>query len=416
MTAQLRMMTIQTMWKSDFPDVPWYGQDIVVPVLDDVRSDKFEFLFEHVNELPQIEMVWRASARPATSANGQVELKAASDGLGVILKTLDFDSSEFRGFCIRQQGIITQGRLACLQYDHARGDWIVIYNTLERVRKLQEALANPLYLCGRGELVVLVDLLLQQKFTLAGQLIDTHPSLQTLLKDQDWLTDRFKLTYVSHGLKKTFNHWSLSEKQSYLNEALAIVLALKQLSPHVCLFGGAALGWQRQASLLEDDDDLDILIGLSREVHLDIGTAIEQVVKVLRDSGWKVTGIFFSHLWVKTRSSAAETLDVFIGMIENDRVSCYPMPRKGLELQRLFPASDKTLHGVSVPMPRDVEHYLETDYGTNWRVPDPNFQSNWDRRPYADIAGKRNYTPMNTRGEVAFAQRLAAERNTSSRP
>ena len=403
------MKTIQTTWDNDYPDVPWYGQDLFVPVLEDIRSDTFEFLFENVSKLPQIELVWRSTEESAAPGRGQFEIKPASDGFGLILKTLDSDSSEFRGFRIRQQGVITQGRAALIQYDRTHGDWVVVYNTLDRVRELQKTLANPLYVCGNGELVVLVDLLLKQQSKLAGQLIDSRPDLQSLLKNHEWLTDRFRLTYTSHGLKKTFKHWSLPEIQTYLNEALDIVHALKGLSPNVCLFGGVALGWQRQRAVLDHDDDLDILIALEKDVYHDIGAALERVAMVLQTAGWKITGKFFNHLWVKTRSSAAETLDVFIGLIEDDRVSCYTLPRKGLDFQRMFPALEYPLHELSVPLPRDMEHYLEVNFGASWRVPDPGFQSNWDRRRYADIAGKRSYIPMMTRGEVAFAQRLSRD-------
>ncbi len=405
-TPKAQLKTLRAKWDRDYTDVPWLSNELLVAVSPEFAATAFEFIFEGVEQMPTVELIWSADAE-AVQGEPRVEVTALANAIGINLKLLNFDSSLLQGFRIKQVAPIRQSNVACLQYDGQQDNWMVVYSSHERTKELRQQVHQLLDSESHQALRQLIDTLLSRDIKKAQQLLDADLQFRNKAEAEPWLTSRFELDYVLHGLKRTFRYWTDDEKQLYLQDALDVINALQPLSTNTCVFGGAALGFVRQGELLAHDDDLDVVICLDRAKFPDIGTALEAVTKTLVAAGLEIKGTFFSQLWVGTRSNVAPTLDVFIGLVEDDGISCYPMPRRALSMQKMFPAQDRPLHGKSIPMPRDITHYLEVDYGRNWQTPDPGHSIEWDRSPYADIAGKRTSLPMSTRRELAFMRQLA---------
>jgi hypothetical protein len=350
-------------------------------------------------------LIWKSDSEPAY-LDPHFEMIPAIDGVGVVLKLLNFDSSQLLGIKIRQVAPIQQANLACLQYDSIEKNWIVLYNSLDRIKQIREQIELLLVDKQYSKLRQSIIYLFNGEIKQAEKTIDSDLILQSLFEENNWIPSRFNLDYVLHGLKKTFRHWTKSEKQLYLQDAIDVMEVLRNITPNVCVFGGAALGWLRSGELIDHDDDLDIVICMDRKKFPDIASALEMVTQTLKVAGWETTGTFFSCLWVSTHSKVTPTLDVFIGLVEGNNISCYPMPRGALKLDRMFPAQNRTLCGMQVLMPKDLEHYFEVDYGPQWQTPEKGYSIEWDRGPYADIAGKRKNLPMSTRRELEFLRKI----------
>lgn len=401
-----KLPLLQVHWEKHYSDVPWMCQRLFVPVDEVILSQSFEFIFEGVTQLPEIDFDWKSDAE-SFRQDPQIETALASDGMGLVLKLLSFNSTHINGFWIQQHAPIRHANVVCLQQDKTQGDWLVIYNSLDRTKNLQK---DTLIIAGGAEYVDIrlwIDLLLNRDVRTAEVMLEADLSLKKIAENQSWIASRFSLEHVLHGLKKTFRYWTEEEKQLYLNDALSVLEALKSLSLNTCVFGGAALGWARNGKFLEHDDDLDVVICLDKKTFPNIAVALDVVTKTLNHAGWEITATFFSHLWVATQSKVAPTLDIFIGLVEEGGISCYPMPRRALKIDQMFPSVPRSLHGLQIPMPLNIEHYLQVDYGPNWQVPSPDYSIEWDRSPYADITGIRKKIPNATLREIAFMRKLA---------
>lgn len=398
-------------WEQQFPDVPWVDRAIFVPLPAHDPASEFTFVFKGLAAFPMIDLVWREDG-PAVSESMSVDMQPTTHGMGMQLTLEGFDSRWLRGFSLRQQGDCRFAVLGCLQRD---GDtWKPLYNSERRCEDFKDFLGHWFEQRSAEEqhevapLVLVAGELALGNVREATGMIDQSSHAQALVEANGWLPARFGLEYITHGLKRTFRFWSEQARRDSLLEAVDIVQALRVVSDDACLFGGAALGLEREGRLLSHDDDLDILVVVDRSRYPDLGTALDQIAAVLERSGWVIEGYFFSHLWVKTRSGSAPTLDVFVGIAEGEQISYYPLPRRSLDKARMFPSVRRTLEGVEVPVPRDLVYYLESEYGPQWRVPDADFRLDWDRRPYADLAGNRGHAVLCTRGEQAFVERQNA--------
>jgi hypothetical protein len=398
-------------WEQHFPDVPWVERSLFVPLPAGQPACEFTFVFTGIDELPLIELVWHEEGA-APTADMDVDLRRTEQGIAMKLE--GFDSSWLRGFSLRQQGDCRLAGLGVLQRDGAA--WQTIYNSRRRSEAFKEFLADwfeqrsPEEQQEVAPLALLAGELAFGNVSEMTRMIDQSAHAQAMVRANAWLPARFGLEYTTHGLKRTFRFWSAQARADSLREAVDVVQALSTITDDACVFGGAALGLHREGRLLPHDDDLDILCVVDRHRCPDLGTALDRIAAVLHVAGWQVTGHFFSHLWVKSRFAGAPTLDVFVGIAEGDRISYYPLPRRGLEKARMFPREWRSLEGVDIPVPRDLVYYFESEYGPRWQVPDAEFRLDWDRRPYADLAGNRSHPMLCTRGEQAFVARENARR------
>jgi len=189
------------------------------------------------------------------------------------------------------------------------------------------------------------------------------------------------LEWTNHGIEKTFRYWNRSEKETYLRQAQAIADELKRLTPFVALGFGAVLGLVRDRDFVPHDDDMDLIIAF--EEPMKFAEAKDLVKAHLEKAGYVCHGQNLSHFGVNTGKGRA--VDVFIGFVEDDRVSWFPSARRNLQLWDVFPAEKADLFGIELDVPCDAEAYLSATYGEDWRKPIVNFSHPWDARQYRDF-------------------------------
>ena len=387
------------LWSESFADVPWTSQPLSVDLLPSLPAHSVRTLFGGLEWMPQAH--WEMPDGSCLEATGEV----GPDGWVAWRCAVDSGTpvSPARFVMVQPQGTQEVASCVVMQEDPACGEWQVVYNSLDRCRALVEQLRRSMEGAGlrtHSGLLPLVEALIMGRTPKAAALIDGDGELRASKSVLVALLERFQLEWNSHGLKRTFRHWPASRKQSYLREALEIMNQLRSVSGGVCLGFGAVLGWQRAKDLVPHDDDLDILVAFDRREVPDLGQALERVEAALLERGCVIKGRFFAHLWVQLDHDSPQTLDVFVGLMEDDAVSFYPSQRAGLKVDMVFPAVEQELLGVALPMPARIEDYLAATYGPRWTSPDPAFSHPWSRESYADIAGRRVRPPMWTRGEL----------------
>ena len=160
------------------------------------------------------------------------------------------------------------------------------------------------------------------------------------------------------------------------------------------------MGLVRDKDLIDHDDDIDIVVALPLAAVKNLPNALNLVASFLQKNNYKIEGVFFGHLWVRTL--LGDRVDVFIGLIENDfQLSIYPSSRKNLTYKDVFPTKDFNLYDIKLPFPKSPQEYLRKTYGQSWQEPNINFNHPWDRLSYADLDGPRKIPATITRGELA---------------
>lgn len=392
-------------WTNDYPDIPWLTQSLRIPVDTTCTSVRFHCIFTKLARVPLVDLeLSNAQSDDVPDLHWEVPENAP----GLLLSLKGGDSRTIAALHFRQNPeLIERSGMVCLQQDSATGEWIVIYNSLERVKKLcsrvrarlksnDGSLAKGIHHC--------LDRLLDEDQAAAVQhlsLTQLGPELKMPMRA---LLDRFQLQPNAHGMKRVFRFWTPEEKRSYMQKALDIVAALQELTDQVCVSGGAVLGYRREGRLLDHDDDLDIVVGMRPSDHGGLGPSLDLIADHLKAAGYRVKGYFFAHLWIETDSQTGQTLDVFVAMLEGEDASFYPSRRRAFRSRALFPATIHELEGMKLPMPADIDAYLEGVYGSSWREPDTGFAHPWDRSEYEALSGSRNHQPMWTRGELERRQ------------
>lgn len=275
----------------------------------------------------------------------------------------------------------------------ANGEWTVRYDATVRASELEKALSRAV--TGVSSPTAVRQLLPVAAMTIYGDYATAQKAFDALtlatgdrkhfrtVMSQTVLSDR-SLEWTVHGPQRCFRFWSANEKRAYTKKTVHIATALQELSPNVCFGFGAALAVVRNGDVIPHDDDLDLIIGFEPHEASSLEEGLRRVEEFLRPRGFVVRGSFSAHRHVVWQGG--KHVDVFVGLFEDDTISWYPGKRGSLTRETMFPTSAGTLHGMTVPLPRNPLVYLETVYGPGWRSPDPNFTHIWDRSGYADLA------------------------------
>ena len=395
------LQRIENKWLSEFPDVPWRTQPIRLEVPQTEKCSHFKFILDTMAKQTSFRPLVNDSnglryldddqyAINVDEVSGMVELSSqAPDGIAAIEVAL-------------MDELPVSSRIACLAQPVGTSDLLVIYNSLDREKELVGMIEKNLAKLDNRKSQPLFQFffsLIQRDFNKAAAYIEQNDywsERKSLLKP---FCEHYGVAFNAHGIKRTFRFWSLKEKQSYLDATNDILGSLASEFENICLGFGAALGLKRDHDLIGHDDDLDILVGLSRRVCPNLPEGLKRIESHLNRNGFKVEGMFFSHLWV--RHPAGHRLDVFLGLMEdNDELAFYPSARNSLKVSDVFPAQPQDLLGRSLPFPRNLDQYLSQTYGSNWMTPDQRFQHPWDRSQFSDIDGPRSRPAILTRGEM----------------
>lgn len=194
------------------------------------------------------------------------------------------------------------------------------------------------------------------------------------------------LEWTNHGILRSFRFWPLEEKVEYLRTSNRLVEVLEGIGSEVLLGFGSVLAYVRDADFIPHDDDLDLIVAFDSAEVGSLTEALDKVVVALEAAGCEVWGDLPTHR--KARFATGHGVDVFVGLIEDGRVSWFPSARRGLAVDQVLPPQVVDFLGVPVKMPAKLDEYLVVTYGPDWATPIANWNHPWDKREYADLLGK----------------------------
>lgn len=396
---------VLTFWNSNFPDVPCLSQKIFIKSLPNTAPTKFRlivsgdysslklepFLFNNLNELQFLsEENYKISESPI---DGSILIES--------LNSSDLNLSGFTFECLNSP--TDKLNILVYQYEIATPEtWVSCYNFQERNSSFLLELDNtisPHRLDGSKDLYDFIFYLIEGKEKNAAHIFEKSVTLQANKLSLQIIVDKFERQLNAHGLKRTFKFWSNLQKENYLRGSKSLISLLKKKFPNTCIGFGAVLGLERDKDLIGHDDDIDIIVALPLALVKNLPIALNLIAVYLLKNGYKIEGIFFGHLWVRTL--LGDRVDVFVGLIEQDfKLSVYPSARKNLLYKDIFPTKDSILYSVKLPFPNSPQVYLSKTYGEQWQTPNINFAHPWDRLSYADLDGPRKIPATFTRGEL----------------
>ena len=170
------------------------------------------------------------------------------------------------------------------------------------------------------------------------------------------------------------------DKEGIWKEITQIISLLDTMELHCFLNSGTLLGIIREGGFLPHDDDVDLAVILNADsdreasrqwisfgerlkysvrppYKLDLGQTI--LYKIICPSGLEV--------------------DLFPAWVSRGHVFVWPYLHGELKASDLLPLRPINEKLSSVFLPANPEAFLEINYGSNWKIPDPSFRFDWNR-------------------------------------
>ena len=397
---------IVAFWNHQFQDFPCVSKAIFISCLPGTKTNLFRLLIS--SEATQIRVqpyyLDKSQHKNLLDESNYIIEQSSLDG-SIEIRVDDQDPPLMDGIvleCINKP--LDPVAVVCLQAsDKDRKSWTVCYNSLDRQKLLISALSNKILRTkteSSVDLLRFVSAMIYGQTDLASAIYEQGKHLKFYRDQLQGIVQRFDRQINSHGIKRTFQYWSSDQKHAYLDSTRLMIAVLTAGFKNTCIGFGAVLGLHRDNELIAHDDDIDVLIALDQSTRLNLPDALDLVEAHLTRHGYKVEGVFFSHLWVRTPEG--HRVDVFIGLIEdNGKLSFYPSARRTLTYDSVFPAKVTAFCGIDLPFPNDPLEYLDRTYGHDWKQPDSQFKHPWDRSAYLDLDGPRRKPALLIRGELA---------------
>jgi SAM-dependent methyltransferase len=201
-----------------------------------------------------------------------------------------------------------------------------------------------------------------------------------------------------------------------LDGAERVIAELRDGGYTVAITGGTLLGAVRVGTILDRDDDADLLLYLGEATPTDVSIASYRVERLLAAHGHQIIRHSDAHLQVmlaQTESGISAHVDVFFGY--HDR-GVYSQPihvRADLPAEALLPLTEIELGGRMFPSVADPEAWLASCYGPGWRVPDPAFSFETPiatRRRFENWFGTYDFTRHFWEAQARTAAKQSAAR------
>ena len=182
-----------------------------------------------------------------------------------------------------------------------------------------------------------------------------------------------------------------------------LVRQLAELGYECFVTSGTLLGLVREGQLIGYDDDLDLAVILHASSPPDV--AVEWVTLRHRLAEAGLLSAWFEstqHLHCKARLASGVAVDLFPAWRSGTgRVSVWPYSNGGLLDDDLLPLQRFDTGRVDVALPRRPEKVLASNYGPDWRTPDPTWRFDW-------LAAKRLFPDFCTAMAAAWEDREEA--------
>lgn len=154
--------------------------------------------------------------------------------------------------------------------------------------------------------------------------------------------------------------------------------AVAELGHDSCVISGTLLGLIREGGVIDYDDDLDLLVLLTSEDPVSAarewtGFARRCLAAGILNERFRVDE--FIHLKAATRTGVGA--DLFPCWVSDGRVFAWPHTAGTLPRSALLPWDSRDVADEAVRIPADPEAFLCSNYGADWRTPDPAWQFAW---------------------------------------
>lgn len=136
---------------------------------------------------------------------------------------------------------------------------------------------------------------------------------------------------------------------------------------------GTLLGTIRDGNLIAHDFDFDLAFFPNSNSKDDVIPTAERIIQRIEDRGMDQKSKSYGHLTtVMQVGETPRNVDLTAGWIESGRVMQYAAINGEVSESEYFPLKSSYLCGCRVLVPFDPKAVLETVYGANWRIPNPN--------------------------------------------
>ncbi len=149
-----------------------------------------------------------------------------------------------------------------------------------------------------------------------------------------------------------------------------------ELGLSLMLMYGTLLGYYRDGDLIPGDDDFDAGYISAASDPVAAKEETKAIIAELVRAGYLISFNRRGRLFRAQRGDEQLPgihLDLRPLWFEDGKVWVHNHASFPATLEHFLPATQGTLRGIEVDVPRDTEHFLRSHYGPGWKVPDPGF-------------------------------------------
>ena len=183
----------------------------------------------------------------------------------------------------------------------------------------------------------------------------------------------YPMVLSHHGYNRSASFLDTSFVWRSLEEFSYVV---KELGYQTFLVSGTLLGIVRDNKLIAHDDDIDVSIYLGNGSFEQIAERFNLLKDQLNelnliDNSFK--GTFF-----RIKLCQGVIIDAFPSWSKDNSVYVYPHTFGCFNLSDLLPFSDHSRGDALYTLPNNPKKLLTSNYGHNWKSPDPTWEFDWD--------------------------------------
>lgn len=188
---------------------------------------------------------------------------------------------------------------------------------------------------------------------------------------------------TNHGYSThNFEH---IEHDAVWAQVSAHLSSLKANGYDVFLNSGTLLGVIREGKLIGHDDDIDLAVVLKAQTPKAAAQEWQALRGVLEELGLFHSEVEESKAIYKLTPAGSVEIDLFPAWSDGSDAYVYPHTPGTLATRDMLPLQPCELNGQAIPA--SPERMLASNYGDDWRTPDPFFKFNWSHanRLFADF-------------------------------
>ncbi|GEM_PF-1857684 len=136
---------------------------------------------------------------------------------------------------------------------------------------------------------------------------------------------------------------------------------------------GTLLGHHREGDFIAHDDDMDVAYFSRHSRPEDVRQEMATIVQAMLADGYDIKLARKPGFFKPTIGGLS--FDVFPMWHDLDCLWMMNTTRQRSGPERILPVSTARFRGVDVYVPNQIEAYIASEYGPNWRVPDPGYRS-----------------------------------------